>query len=127
MKKTNYPLAILLNVLSVTAPAASGAWLIITYLQGKTVKKDDGFGNTIEVAERYFSIPILILTVALAVVYLILRVPLKNMYQQAVQDNEYDEFGMNKKKSYQNLTRKEREQMDCRKWQIWKDCCPLLS
>ena len=39
----------------------------------------------------------------------------ENMYQQAVQDNEYDEFGVSKKKSYQNLTRKEREQMDLQK------------
>lgn len=114
-RKTNYPLAILLNVLSVSAPVASGIWLILVYLQGRTVEKNDGFGKTVEVTEKYLSIPILILTIVLFAVYLILRVPLKNMYQQAVQDNEYDEFGMSKKKSYQNLTRKEREQMDLQK------------
>ena len=62
-------------------------------------------------------IPVFPVIVAIVTVlqWLILRQPLKNMYQQAVQDNEYDEFGVSKKKSYQNLTRKEREQMDLQK------------
>lgn len=39
------------------------------------------------------------------------------MYQKAIQDNEYDEFGNSKKSNYATLTRKEREQMDKEKLQ----------
>jgi stage V sporulation protein K len=44
-----------------------------------------------------------------------LKRPLKKMYQQAILDNEYDEFGRSIKKSYDNLTRAEREEMDAQK------------
>lgn len=37
---------------------------------------------------------------------------LKKMLNASIQANEYDEFGRSKKKSYENLTRKEREAMD---------------
>ena len=47
--------------------------------------------------------------------FIILRIPLKRMLNKAVLDNEYDDFGRSKKKSFDNLTRKEREQLDLQK------------
>lgn len=40
---------------------------------------------------------------------------LNHKLHEAVQENEYDEFGMSKKKKFENLTRQEREAMDLQK------------
>lgn len=103
-KKTSYPLAILFSTLNTLFPFCGICYLVyfLTHMEKPMTDSNQ-----------------IILPVAIAVVailqYLILRQPLKNMYQQAIQDNEYDEFGISKKKTYQNLTRKEREQMDLQK------------
>ena len=104
-KKTSYPLAILLSTLSTFLPFGGVYYLIYTLTHMEKPLTESG------------DIPVFPVIVAIVTVlqWLILRQPLKNMYQQAVQDNEYDEFGVSKKKSYQNLTRKEREQMDLQK------------
>lgn len=104
-KKTSYPLAILLSTLSTFLPFGGVYYLIyaLTHMEKPLTESGD--------------IPVFPVIVAIVTVlqWLIFRQPLKNMYQQAVQDNEYDEFGVSKKRSYQNLTRKEREQMNLQK------------
>lgn len=114
-KKTSYPLAILLSVAALAAPITSAvgfAAALLGYIPHTFI---DEFGNKQTVKEGFTSIPLLILTIILFLVFLFTRKPLQNMYQKAIEDNEYDEFGVSKKKSYQNLTRKEREQMDLQK------------
>ncbi|MEE5994361.1 MAG: dockerin type I domain-containing protein [Oscillospiraceae bacterium] len=114
-KKTNYPLAILLNVLIILVPLAGGIWFGYDYMNGKKVEVTDQFGNTTVSIERTFNYVALVILIVGAVAYMVFHKPISNMLHQAVQDNEYDEFGVSKKKSYKNLTRKEREAMDLQK------------
>lgn len=112
-RKTSYPLAILLSSISTILPIAGVIYLIYVYMsQGKFVEQ---FGDAARGSMNIRLIIAIILAIVSFVQWMILKQPLKNMYQQAVQDNEYDEFGVSKKKSYQNLTRAEREAMDLQK------------
>ena len=109
--KTNYPLAVLLNTLSIVVMLggiATAAWLIyISSKEPKSVKETQGFFNKETIGY--------ILGGAGLLQYLFLRIPLKKMLNKAVLDNEYDEFGRSKKKSFENLTRREREELDLQK------------
>lgn len=95
--KTSYPLAILLNTASTLLPLGAMVYFAVVLFKG----------------EDYLAS--LILLVVASLQWLIFKQPLKNMYQKAVYDNEYDEFGNSKKKKFENLTRKEREEVDLQK------------
>lgn len=97
-KKTNYALVIVLSAASTILPVAG-----VVFLVYETAKR----GGASVLGTVLFIIAI--------AQWVIFKQPLKNMYQKAVQDNEYDEFGRSKKKSYANLTRREREEMDLQK------------
>ena len=56
--------------------------------------------------------------------FLILRIPLKKMHTQAIMVNEYDEFGVSKKKRFENLSRKEREEIDRQKASLREQLLP---
>ena len=116
-KKTSYLLAIVLNVLALAVPVVITIELLMQFLGAGEIQQTDGFGNVVTVAGRkgYVNVPLLVASGASLTAYRILKNPLKNMLNQAIQDNEYDEFGMSKKKSYKNLTRQEREAMDLQK------------
>lgn len=94
--KTSYPLAITLQTISTVFPLGSIVFLCTTI-------------NT-----EYTTTSFVVFVIAV-LQWVIFRRPLDAMLQKAIQDNEYDEFGMSKKKSYEKLTRKEREQMDLQK------------
>ncbi len=98
-RKTSYPLAILLSTVSTALPVASMVWLVFSLM---------GIGT------EDTMIPSVVFFICLAQ-WIVFKAPLHKMYNKAVQDNEYDEFGNSKKKSYENLTRKEREEMDLQK------------
>lgn len=129
--KTNYPLAIALNAVSTILPFASGLFTAYVWLAKTTVKADkDGFGMmkgaTVPISEVYsFLKPLAVgLIVVTVLQWIIFRIPLKNMLNKAVMDNEYDENGVSKKKSFANLTRREREEMDLQKAQIMESLLP---
>ena len=109
--KTSYPLAIILSVISTVLPVAAGIYRGYVILHPEqSVSVDFGLEQNSETP--YFAIGLL--TVAIFQ-WLVLRQPLKKMMTQAIHDNEYDEFGRSKKKSFENLTRKEREELDLQK------------
>lgn len=107
-RKTSYPLAIFLNMLSLLLFMAAIFYRIYIFLSPESVGWDFGF----EGKESFIGTIILIVS---GLQYLLLRIPLKKMLNKAVLDNEYDEFGMSKKKKFENLTRKEREEIDLMK------------
>jgi stage V sporulation protein K len=96
-KKTSYPLTIFLSTLSTFIPILAV------------------FGIFYSQITKQYETPAFIFFIVAIAQWVFLRQPLKDMYQKAIQDNEYDEFGRSKKKSYANLTRKEREEMDLQK------------
>lgn len=96
-KKTSYPLVILLSTLSTLLPIAGGVYLVYVLCKGD---------------EPVLSMAFLMIAILQRFAF---KQPLANLYQKAIQDNEYDEFGRSKKKSFANLTRKEREEMDLQK------------
>lgn len=107
-KKTSYSLVILISTISSILPVCGAVFvacvLIPTvdfYLFGFDQKQMETLGY-------------IVFGVSLAQ-WVVARVPLKRAYTKAVQEREYDEFGNSKKKSYENLTRKEREEMDIQK------------
>ena len=109
--KTNYPLAVFLNTLSLVVflgGIGCAVWLVYLSSKDKQYVKD---------AEGFFNKEMLgyIIGGASFIQFIILRFPLKKMLAKAVLDNEYDEFGRSKKKSFENLTRREREEMDRQK------------
>ena len=99
-KKTSYPLMIILNTVSIALPFAGAGFLLYTYLQ--------------ESLKQYRTIAAIACVIAIGQ-WLILRNFLNHKLHEAVQENEYDEFGMSKKKKFENLTRQEREAMDLQK------------
>lgn len=131
--KSAYAISIILSVLLLILPIGSGVWCvsnIYSYYNLRTEVSqslDDGFGQKpsaeakarlIEEASKpkqqvmYFSMGVTLVT---AMLFVVTRIGLKRMLGAAIQANEYDEFGRSKKKSYENLTRKEREAMDLQK------------
>ena len=102
MKKTSYPLTIFLSTLSTVLPFLSVGYVIYKAVTTGFALDDLPF--------QYWLLLIVSFTQ-----WVVFRQPLKNMYQKAIQDNEYDEFGRSKKKSFANLTRKEREELDMQK------------
>ena len=114
-RKTSYGLAIFLSILALAAPIVSCIAFVGAWLGWFSHTTYDTFGDAHQVKESFMSWPLLILTIVLFVVFLITKKPLSDMVQKGIEDNEYDEFGMSKKKSYKNLTRKEREAMDLQK------------
>ena len=68
-KKTNYPLAILLNVLIILVPLAGGIWFGYDYMNGKKVEVTDQFGNTTVSVERTFNYVALVILIVGAVAY----------------------------------------------------------
>lgn len=109
-KKTSYPLAILLSTLSSAAPIGVGVWFISQMFQVKAGKEP--LGGVVELDGLSFPIISGVLFILSIMQWAILKKPLSAMYQKAIQDNEYDEFGNSKRSTYATLTRKEREQMD---------------
>lgn len=105
-RKTSYPLTILLQTISTILPIAGVIFMVLMIMI-----KPDWYGLT---AKQWEYIGYAAAFVSFTQ-WVIFRQPLKKMYAKALQDNEYDEFGMSKKKSYDNLTRKEREAMDMQK------------
>ena len=96
-RKTNYPLAIILNTASTVMPVLSFMYLGIA-----------------DVPISKNTVGLVICAVSL-IQWLVLKIPLKLMLEKAIEDNEYDEFGRNKSKHLLGLTRKEREQIDYQK------------
>lgn len=130
-RKTNYPLAILLNVVSTLLPFAAGGFFAFIYLKKINVSNGaSAFGTASETTVRvvdaypYLKIVAIIAIVISILQWLILRLYLKGMLNKAVMDNEYDENGVSKKKSFANLTRKEREAMDLQKASIMESLLP---
>lgn len=108
-KKVNYSLVILLSTLSSLLPALGAVFLaFVLFLDGKN---KISIGLTPEAIE----VSAYVIFVVTFLQWIILRTPLKKLYLRAVQQREYDEFGMSKKASYDNLTRKEREELDKQK------------
>lgn len=129
-----YVLSIILSVILLVLPIGSGVWCasnLYSYIHTKdTIEKQitgDGFGPVLTEEEKteqiqeavspkqmifYVSFGIFIVTILF---YIALRVMVKKMLNASIQANEYDEFGRSKKKSYDNLTRAEREAMDLQK------------
>ena len=96
--KVSYPLAILLNVLSLIGIGVGSLYLLYS------------------IAVLGEESPLAIFAFAVGLIqYIVLRRPLKKLLDKAVLDNEYDEFGNSKKKKFENLTRAEREQIDLQK------------
>lgn len=115
-KKANYPLAITMQVATLLAPCVSGFFVLYTKFESKEITTIDAMGNrTTEIVKADWNILLIVLTIILFVVFLFTKQPLKNYTQQAIQDNEYDENGVSKKKKFENLTRQEREAMDLQK------------
>lgn len=103
-RKTNYPLSIFLSVLSTGVGVCGIGQLLYYYIQvGANHEPPLPFEATVAIF------------IATLMQWVVLKRPLSNMRQKAIQDNEYDENGVSKKKSYENLTRSEREQMDLQK------------
>lgn len=98
-RKTSYPLAIFLSTVSTVLPFAGIAYFAYSLIKG------DG---KVEI----LSTVIFLVTFAQ---WVFLKHPLKRMYQKAILDNEYDEFGASKKHKFENLTRAQREEMDLQK------------
>lgn len=107
--KTNYPLVILAQTISTLLPIAGVVWWIYA-----SVNLSRQYKTLFVIWDLNVTMPMIVFIITL-VQFLALRVPLKKLYNKALMDNEYDEFGMSKKKSYDNLTRKEREEMDAKK------------
>ncbi len=105
-RKTSYPLTILLQTFSSLFPVVGVIFMIYT------MWFDPCWQNLEPKQWEYIGYAVAFISFTQWVIF---RRPLKKMYAKAIQDNEYDEFGMSKKKSYDNLTRKEREQMDTQK------------
>lgn len=95
--KLKYLFYMLLNVVSFVLPFAAGMWMINNYANGGDKKMS-----------------LYVFTAAL-LQFLIFRGILKRKLHEAIQDNEYDEFGVSKKRNYDNLSRAEREAMDVQK------------
>lgn len=108
-KKTSYPLVILAQTISTLLPIAGFVWWIYA-----SVNLSQQYKTLFVVWDLNITIPMIVFIITL-LQFLALRVPLKKLYHKALMDNEYDEFGMSKKKSYDKLTRKEREEMDAKK------------
>lgn len=110
--KTSYPLAIFLNTLSLVAMLCGIGFMAYTLITHS--ETSSGFGS-----EGQSGLDVRIIGYIAGGVgflqFIILRIPLKRMLNKAVLDNEYDDFGRSKKKSFDNLTRKEREQLDLQK------------
>ena len=100
-RKTSYPLAVFLNTLSTAfLTACIVAMAYIMFRWGGTPNVEIASGVILAIGVLQF---------------VVFKAPLKAMYQQAVYDNEYDEFGNSKKKKFSNLTRAEREEVDLQK------------
>ena len=115
-KKHNYAVALILNILSLLAALAGIVYLAYVYFYGTHIEID-AWKKTVEVAgasqtDLYIAIALCAFCVAQ---YVIFKNPLKKYMQAAIMDHEYDEFGRSKKKSFDNLTRQQREEMDLQK------------
>lgn len=99
-RKTSYPLAIILSTISTVLPFAGFTYFIYDLLT--SINKEIGV------------LPVIVFLTTFAQ-WVFLKYPLKKMYQQAILDNEYDEFGNSKKHKFENLTRAQREEMDLQK------------
>lgn len=110
-KKTNYLLAILLNVFSLCGMVLGLYYCFHTLINWDNKKIFSiNFGHP----ELKNQIAMAIGAVAFGQWYM-LKLPLKKMLNKSINDNEYDEFGRSKKKKFENLTRAEREEMDRQK------------
>lgn len=96
-KITSYPLAIMLNTISTVAMVGGLIWLVYGYMKN---------------LPEELQIVVFILSFAQ---WVFLKKPLSYMLQKAILDNEYDEFGVSKKKKFENLSRAERERIDLQK------------
>lgn len=115
-KKTSYPLTILLSTLSTTAPIVAVVWFLYQMIRLKNTAIIP-LGGTFQVDDIQVPLISCIVFFITLVQWGVFKKPLAKMYQKAIQDNEYDEFGNSKKSNYATLTRKEREQMDKEKLQ----------
>ncbi len=79
-KITSYPLAIMLNTISTVAMVGGLIWLVYGYMKN---------------LPEELQIVVFILSFAQ---WVFLKKPLSYMLQKAILDNEYDEFGVSKKK-----------------------------
>lgn len=114
--KHNYALALILNIATLFIAIGGCLYLGYVYFYGKHIEID-AWDNVKEVAgatpeDIRFAAIIAIICVAQ---FIFLRIPLKKYMQAAIMDNEYDEFGRSKKKSFDNLTRQQREELDLQK------------
>lgn len=106
-RKTNYPLVIVLSTVSTMLPIVGLVYMVYSLFFCDFDTLFTLFGCS-------FTLPILLFFISFFQ-WIILRKPLKALYNKAIIDNEYDEFGRSKKKSFENLTRKEREALDVEK------------
>lgn len=108
-RKTNYPLVILLQSISTLLPIAGFVWWIES-----SVELSHKYKTLFVIWDLNITIPLIVFAITL-LQFLIFKMPLKKLYTKALLDNEYDEFGNSKKKGFENLSRKEREEMDAQK------------
>lgn len=108
-----YALWVTLSILSILLPIASGCFMAYEFFKNPNIRiKQDSFASEGGVV---LNAP-LIISIIVFVVFLILSFALRVFFSkhrtEAMKEYEYDEFGRSKKKSFEKLSRKEREKID---------------
>lgn len=124
--KVNYPLAIIASVISTLVPFAALAFVGYIYLKRVEIQVGVFTKSTAPLVEVYPFLKIIgFAALIISVVqWVALRGILKRLVNKAILDNEYDENGVSKKKKFENLTRKQREEMDLQKASIMENLLP---
>lgn len=128
-KKKALPLilVVLMEVGSIGLFIASIAFFISVYFEKPEVTNQlllkDNYLLEFAAWEVKRNIALVLMIVGL-LQFLILRIPLKKMHTQSIMVNEYDEFGVSKKKRFENLSRKEREEIDRQKASLREQLLP---
>ncbi len=115
MKKKSYALALVMTVLSLLIMLGGIVYAGNIMLNGTHEEK--GAFNTVQIVKGAGSDDITKALIVFGVCFgqfIILRIPLSKYMEQAIMDNEYDEFGRNKKKTFVKLSREEREAVDAK-------------
>jgi stage V sporulation protein K len=125
MKKKSYPLALVLNIASLLVLLAGIVFAGHIALNG-THEVPNAFGQMVTVkgpsGEQAMTG---VIVFAISVIqFLLFRIPLRRFMEEAIIDNEYDEFGRNKKKTYNRLSRQEREAIDAKKTALSEQLLP---
>lgn len=113
MKKKSYGIAFVLTVMSLLFMLGGIVFAGNILLNG-THTEITAFGTeeTVKGASKEAEMLAMIAVAICVGQFIIFKRPLSKYMEEAVMDNEYDEFGRNKKKTYNKLSRQEREAID---------------